>query len=145
MMKAMGPLVLFVIAAFLSPTAAPASELSEKKKQLEQEEDLAASVETMNKACETKITAGSDWKSFKMADLETYSGSTFCGIAISGLVEICNDVDGKEAVQKQVKNVTCKYGKKRQLTLKKGLLEFTIDWQASNNQVFVREMLNKSL
>lgn len=64
---------------------------------------------------------------------------------INGLAAICGDVDGKEAVQKQVKKVTCRYGKKRQLTIKKGVLEFTIDWQASNNDVFVREMLNKSL
>jgi hypothetical protein len=93
------------------------------------------------------MTGAFDWAGSKMEDLATYSPSGYCESAYTAPVQVCGDKDGKEAVQQKVKKVLCKFGGKgkRVLKLNGGTLEFTIDWDAANNDDYVKAFLMKNL
>lgn len=133
--------------AIFGGTLAYAESLGEKKKHKEQVEYLQKELDYTNEKCGTKITAEFDWSKSKLEDFDTYSAYGYCEATLDALESICEDADGKEAVQKDVKKVLCKFGGKgsRSITLKKGVLEWVIEWEASNNQDFIKEYLMKTL
>jgi hypothetical protein len=147
-MKMFQGLGLVVIAMSIGGASiAFAESLAEKKKHKEQVEYLQKELDYTNEKCGTKITASFDWSKSKLEDMDKYSAYGYCESALDALESICEDSDGKEAVQKDVKKVVCKFGAKdkRAISLKGGTLEWTMDWEASNNADYIKEYLMKTL
>lgn len=146
-MKRFQGMGLFVLGVMFVSGAAYAESLAEKKKHKEQVEYLNKELEYTNEKCGTKITASFDWSKSKLEDMNTYSAYGYCEAALDALESICEDSDGKEAVQKDVKSLVCRFGGKgsRAITLKKGVLDWTIEWEASNNGDYIKEYLMKTL
>jgi hypothetical protein len=133
--------------AIFGATLAYAENLAEKKKHKEQQEYLQKELDYTNEKCGTKITAEFDWSKSKLEDLDTYSGYGYCESVLDALETVCADDDGKAAIQKDVKKVLCKFGGKgsRSVSLKKGTIEYVIEWDAANSADFVKEYLMKTL
>jgi hypothetical protein len=131
----------------LLPSLARAESLEEKKKHNYEQEQIDKSADSTDQRCGTKITGQFDWKGTKLEDFSTNSPSGYCEAAFNALSLVCDDKDGKEAVQKKVKKVLCKFGgkDKRAIKLNGSTLEFTIDWGAANNDDYVKDFLMKKL
>lgn len=144
----------FTVAALLGlgllPALASAQSLEEKKYRKEQEAYLKSeSTDSMNEKCGTKIEVTIDWSKFKLDEIKSKNVSTYgyCQPSVNTVRSLCDDADAKPEVVKKVKKIVCKYGGpgKRALTLKGGTLEWTIDWDAANNDDYVKEFLMKNL
>lgn len=147
-MKMQQMFLALALAAFVVPSLAEAQSLGEKKKRKEQEEYLQKEVEYTQQQCGAKFPVSFDWAKFVLDDMQTYSAYGYCDSVLGALETVCGDADGKEAVQQKVKKVVCKFGgkDKRAINLgKDGTLEWTIDWDAANNEDYIKEYLMKAL
>jgi len=103
-----------------------------------------------NKKCETKISAEIDWPSFaaevdkRLDKNREVSIQSACSLPLQRLGAIC-DWDKKKPVQKKVTSYKCVFGgkKKRSIKLKKGALEYRVDFSARKNVGLVDKFLIK--
>ena len=127
-----------------------ASAQSLKVRQYAAEQDAALQVDELaptNTACQSKITASIDWSKYSESAMGKYSASGYCATALSGIRQICDNKLGLEAVQQKIQRLTCAFGPPggRTVALKDGTLSFTVDWEAANNEDYVREYLLNAL
>jgi hypothetical protein len=123
--------------------------LAEKKYRKDQEAHFQEeNIKPMQDQC-GRIEVSIDWSKFKLEEIEAKGVSTYCycSSAPDELRRLCADADSKAEVVKKVKKVVCKYGGpgKRSISLKKGTLEWTIDWDAANNDDYIHQYLMKNL
>lgn len=107
----------------------------------------AALVETavdLKEACGTDVDVSVDWRSFSPKKIGNHSVSSYCGAPLEALTSLCK---GGEAAQKyirsHVKKYTCSYGGegKRALKTKRGQVYYSVDFEAGNDDAFVRKQL----
>src|SRR4051794_7303686 len=100
---------------------------------------------TKEKCASPALTASIDWSTFKLEEIEHYSAATFCNAALEALQDVCGKQEGKEAVQAKVKNLSCKFGSKRDLSLGVGSLAYTMVWGYGPDKHYLYENLMKLL
>jgi hypothetical protein len=135
-----------IIAAMCS-TVVYAQSLKDKMYFEEQETYLAEEVTYLNKKCETKITVKFDWsKPPKPEERTTYSAHGYCNSALDGVRRVCESSQaGKGAVKDKIKSVTCAFGPRREIALKKGAIDYKINYNSANDVDFVFEYLQNNL
>ena len=108
--------------------------------------DLNKDVKLTNKSCQSSLTATFDWSAVPSADeLAKYSPEGYCNAALEGIQRVCSDQLGKDAVQKQIKKVTCGFATSRQVELKDGTLDYKINFNSANDADYVFEYLQNQL
>jgi hypothetical protein len=133
------------LVAAVAFTSANARSLKARKGMAEQEKILVKHIESLNKSCGTTIAVKFYWKDAPVADLEKHSASLFCAAALEGIGRTCADKLGKDAVQKQIKNVTCGFGPERSVAMKDGVVDFKINFSSYNDADFVHEFMQNNL
>jgi hypothetical protein len=103
-------------------------------------------VELTNKTCQSSLTATFDWSAAPPADeLAKYSPESYCNAALEAIQRVCIDQFGKDAVKKQIKQVTCGFATLRQVELKNGTLDYKINFNSVNDADYVFEYLQNQL
>ncbi len=90
--------------------------------------------------CKTKIDWSIDWQSFKGEIDKRLSKEdktllyASCGVPLNRLADICGS-DRKNKVKAKIKSYSCVYGgpKKQRLSLKKGKLQYNVDFTAEDS------------
>ncbi len=138
--------IVLLTLACLTPSITLAQSLAEKEKYASEDKQMIASVENTNKQCKTNITLKWDWSNFDKNALKERGAAGFCNEAFSAINSICSDsADGLEAVQKNIKTVTCAYATPRSITLENGNLTFGMNFDAANDRDAVYEFLKNNL
>lgn len=83
--------------------------LKEKKEISSANETIKEKIAEVNKACDAKINASVNYKSFKFDDSYSYgSAANYCGTVLDGIRYVCESgAEEKAAVKKGVKKLTC--------------------------------------
>ena len=144
-MKSLGYFVLAAAVAAAVTTGAGAQSLKARQFQAQQDDYLARSVADVAKRCNAPIAAKIDWSTISQDEPGSHSPSGFCGSALDSIGSLCGENLAKEAVQKSVKTVICKMGGPRALTLQDGTLTYTIDYDAANNDDYIKDFLKGHL
>ncbi|MGE5200914.1 MAG: hypothetical protein ACM3O6_02505 [Acidobacteriota bacterium] len=144
-MKSLGFFALAAIAAMAAAASAGAQSLKARQFQAQQDEYLAHSVDDTSKRCEATIAAKIDWPAIKQDEPGSSSPSGFCGEALNAIGSLCGQAMAKEAVQKGVKTLVCTMGGPRAISLKDGALTYTMDYDAANNEDFIKDFLKEHL
>ena len=118
--------LVLVIIAVLTPVAARAQSLEEKRWRETAEKEFKHALEATNKSCGTTIEGTLD-ANVKLDEWGTnmHPGS-LCNGTNYALRKLCEKADGKEAVSKGIKTLNCKSGPSPKLDLKAGVLDITI-------------------
>jgi len=135
----------FMLIALLAATGTQAQSLKEKQIQARQEAELAKDVEYTNKTCGSEITVRFDWSAVPPGALDKFSAEGYCDAALEGIRRVCTDAPGKDAVKQRLKNITCGFGHERAISLKEGLLAYTINFDSVNDADFVYAYLTNNL
>jgi hypothetical protein len=106
--------------------AVEAQPLKVQQQKVREEAGLAVEVVTLNKTCETQITATFNWET--VPEDRTDRASNFCNHALDGIERVCVDSLGKEAVRKQITEIKCSYAEQRSMSLSDGIFEFKSDF-----------------
>jgi hypothetical protein len=96
--------------------------------------------ERVDNSCKTKIAWSVDWKGFVGEIENRLSGKdrtllyASCGVPLNRLADICGS-DRKNKVKAKIKSYSCVYGgpKKQKLSLKKGKLQYNVDFTAEDS------------
>ncbi len=123
-----------------------AQSLAEKEQYAFEDKHMTSSVENANKQCKANIVLEWDWSNFDKAALKERGAASFCNEVFSAISNICSDsADGLEAVQNNIKTVTCGYATPRSITLENGNLVFGMNYDAANDRDAVYEFLKNNL
>jgi hypothetical protein len=119
---------------------------------LDQEKDLAGDIKELNKICESNIDVKLDWTAVpaEWSEKPNYSSATkpryHCRSALGGIEGIClTDALGRNAVQEQVKRVTCGFGAGSSILLKDGSLDIKMNFDEEPDGRFVAQYLHGRL
>jgi hypothetical protein len=119
---------------------------------LDQEKDLAGDVKNLNKFCESNIEVKLDWTSVpeEWSAKPNYSTSAkpryHCTAALEFIAGICRNAAGRNAVQQQVKSVTCGFGGEPSVSLKDGALDVKMNFDEDHpDGSFVAQYLHDHL
>lgn len=144
-MKSLGFFALAAIAAIAAAASAGAQSLKARQFQASQDEYLTRSVADVSKRCEAQIGAKIDWTAITQDEPGSHSPSGFCGSALDAIGSLCGEAMAKAAVQKGVKILVCTMGGPRAISLKDGTLTYTMDYDAANNEDFIKDFLKEHL
>ena len=111
----------------------------------QQEAALAKDVERTNKQCGSGFTVKFDWTGIPPGALNEFSAAGYCDAALEGIRRICEESLGKDAVKQKIKSMTCGFGGERAISLTNGSLEYTINFNSTNDADFVYAYLQNSL
>jgi hypothetical protein len=114
-------------------------------KEPEQEAALAKDVERTNKQCGSGFTVRFNWTGIPPGALNEFSAAGYCDAALDAIRRICEESLGKDAVKQKIKSMTCGFGGERAISLRNGSLEYTINFNSSNDADFVYAYLQNSL
>jgi hypothetical protein len=135
---------ILIIAISLALSSAA---LADDENLAQAKEDLALkeTATELKDKCGVTPKATIDWKSFPK-DYGNYSVSGYCGSGLDAIRRHCDGKAKKALIKKKLKSYTCKFGGKgkRGLTVKKGVVTFTLDFEAGNNDAFARKELLRS-
>ncbi len=148
--------VVTVVSTLVLVAGPAGAEYSLREKQFMKQEDgyLAPHVKKANEKCGSSLNASIDWASFqgevnKRLDGKLHrSPSGYCALVPDNMWSMCrDDADAKAAIQKKVKTYVCKFGGKgkRNISLDGSTLTFWVDWEAPNNDPYIKGYLGKKL
>jgi hypothetical protein len=118
---------------------------------LDQEKDLAGDIKELNKFCESNIDVKLDWTAVpaEWSAKPNYSTAAkpryHCRRALGGIEGICRNAAGRNAVQRQVKSVTCGFGAEPSILLKDGALDIKMNFDEEPDGRFVARYLHDHL
>lgn len=144
-MKSVGFFALAAIAAMGVAAGAAAQSLKARQFQAKEDEYLARSVADASKRCEAKIAAKIDWTAIAQDEPGSSSPSGYCGEVLNAIGSLCGQAMAKEAVQKGVKTLICTMGGPRAISLKEGTLTYTMEYDAANNEDYIKDFLKEHL
>jgi hypothetical protein len=123
-----------------------AQSLKDKEYFASEEKHLADSLALTSKQCGIDMTAKFDWANVPMpaAGQPRYSPSGYCSAVFGGIRRACASELGKEAVKK-IKSLNCAFGAQRSIAIKDGAIDYTINYQSSNDVDFVFAYLQSNL
>jgi hypothetical protein len=119
---------------------------------LDQEKDLAGDIKALNKICESNIDVKLDWTAVPAEWSANPNSSSaakpryHCRRALGGIEGIClSNALGRNAVQRQVKSVTCGFGAEPSILLKDGALDIKMNFDEEPDGRFVARYLHDHL
>jgi hypothetical protein len=136
----------------LSVASAPAQTDKMREPMARETVKLLKSTNRVNGICGSHFTAEFDWRGIKSISEADFQGpADKCGDALVGIEYVCRDALGKEAVQNQIKGLTCSFGPEPTLTFRDGRLDYRMDPSYGNfrsgisNWQFIKMTLEKAL
>lgn len=135
-----------------SPARADYS-LREKQYMKGEEKELAKAVTNTNTKCTMKLNAVIDWKSWRKEMNRILDGEvrrsvySYCQLVPDNMWSMCSDKTAADAIRKKIKTFVCKFGGKgkRDIKLTGSTLSFWVDWEAANNDPYIKQYLGKKL
>jgi hypothetical protein len=118
------------VAAAISLSAAPASAQTDKMREqmARQTAKLLEYTKGANETCSSHFTSEFDWRGIRAnSEVDFRNPADKCEDALAGIVRVFRDALGKEAVQNQIKVLTCRFGPEPALTFRDGRLDYQID------------------
>ena len=142
------PSLIAVTALLAGATiAASAQSLEIRKRQADQESELATLVALTDKKCGIELKATIDTASFNADEFLQKSVVSWCAAALTALENVCSDDMGKKAVAGAVKSLTCSGGPAVSVELGNGELKYAFPFSSASNanEMTIRTYLEKHL
>lgn len=128
-------------------TAASAQSLEIRKRQAEQEGELATLVALTNGKCGIDLKTTIDTASFNQDEFLQKSVVSWCSAALTALENVCGDAMGKKAIAGAVKSLTCAGAPAVSVDLTNGELKYAFPFSSASNanELMIRSYLEKHL
>lgn len=128
-------------------SAATAQSLEIRKRQADQESELATLVALTNKKCGIDLKATIETATFNPDEFLQKSAVSWCSAALTALENVCSDAMGKQAVAGAVKSLTCSGAASVSVELSNGDLKYAFPFSSASNanEMFIRTYLEKHL
>lgn len=125
---------------------ASAQSLEIRKRQAQQEAELAKLVALTNNKCGMQLQATIDTASFNPDEFLKQTVVSWCSAALTALENVCSDDAGKQAVA-AVKTLTCSGAPAVSVELSNGNLKYAFPFSSSSNanEMTIRTYLEKHL
>ena len=145
-MKTLNLLATTVLLAGATAVAS-AQSLEIRKRQADQDSELATLVALTNKKCGIELKATIDAASFNADEFLQKSAVSWCSAALTALENVCSDDMGKKAVAGAVKSLTCAGGPAVSVELTNGELKYAFPFSSASNanEMTIRTYLEKHL
>jgi len=118
---------------------------SRQERETQQQAGFTEVVKEMNAACGTNVTATIDWKSVTDDIIKKYSVPSYCGNPLEALQKLCGSKVGKRVISAKVKSFSCQFGSELKLEVKEGVVSFTTQQDAANQQEYATQFFEKNL
>jgi len=127
--------------------AASAQSLEIRKRQAEQEGELATLVALTNNKCGIDLKTTIDTASFNPDEFLQKSAVSWCSAALTALENVCSDAMGKKAIASAVKSLTCSGATAVSVELSNGELKYAFPFSSASNanELVIRSYLEKHL
>jgi len=127
--------------------AATAQSLEIRKRQAEQEGELATLVALTNSKCGIDLKTTIDTPTFNPDEFLQKSVVSWCSAALTALENLCSDDMGKKAIAGAVKSLTCSGGPAVSIGLTDGNLKYAFPFSSASNanEMILRTYLEKHL
>jgi hypothetical protein len=124
-----------------------AQSLEIRKRQAEQEGELATLVALTNKKCGIDLKATIETATFDPDEFLQKSAVSWCSAALTALENVCSDAMGKQAVAGAIKSLTCAGGPAVSVELTNGDLKYAFPFSSASNanELTIRTYLEKHL
>jgi hypothetical protein len=97
-----------------------------------EEQSLAESAASVDADCGSKLKVGVVWDTVEDKALQERSISDYCDSVLAALHAACATPAGKQFVQQQVRQVTCRFDGKGEMSLNAGQLSWAINFELSD-------------
>ncbi len=127
--------------------AATAQSLEIRKRQADQEAELATLVALTNTKCGIDLKTTIDTASFNPDEFLQKSVVSWCSAALTALENVCSDDMGKKAIAGAVKSLTCSGAPAVSVGLTDGNLKYAFPFSSASNanEMIIRTYLEKHL
>ena len=127
--------------------AACAQSLEIRKRQAEQEAELATLVALTNNKCGIDLKTTIDTTSFNQDEFLQKSVVSWCSAALTALENVCSDAMGRKAIAGAVKSLTCSGAPAVSVELTNGELKYAFPFSSASNanELTIRSYLEKHL
>lgn len=127
--------------------AATAQSLEIRKRQADQEAELATLVALTNNKCGITLKATIDTASFNPDEFLQKSVVSWCSAALTAMENVCSDDMGKKAIAGGVKSLTCSGAAAVSVELANGELKYAFPFSSASNanEMTIRTYLEKHL
>jgi len=127
--------------------AASAQSLEIRKRQAEQEAELATLVALTNTKCGIDLKTTIDTPTFNADEFLQKSVVSWCSAALTALENVCSDDMGKKAIAGAVKSLTCSGAPAVSVGLTDGNLKYAFPFSSASNanEMIIRTYLEKHL
>jgi len=127
--------------------AATAQSLEIRKRQADQEAELATLVAFTNTKCGIDLKTTIDTASFNPDEFLQKSVVSWCSAALTALENVCSDDMGKKAIAGAVKSLTCSGAPAVSVGLTDGNLKYAFPFSSASNanEMIIRTYLEKHL
>ncbi len=142
LVRSMGVVALLLT---VGTTAVYAQSLKMKQREEVQDQELIKDAKDTNESCGIDIPIKFDWKNAPADLINANSPEGYCDSMLHSVRRVCEDPNGKSAVKEKVKSITCGFGPDRSMSLKDGALNYTINFNSSNDSDFAYEFLQNNL
>jgi hypothetical protein len=141
--KLLATTALLVAAASI----ATAQSLEIRKRQTEQEDELATLVALANKKCGIDLKTTIETATFNPDEFLQKSVVSWCSAALTALENVCSDAAGKQAVVGAIKSLTCSGAPAVSVELTNGDLKYSFPFSSASNanEMVIRTYLEKHL
>jgi 7-keto-8-aminopelargonate synthetase-like enzyme len=139
--------LLVTTALLAAATAAMAQSLEMRKRQADQDAELARLVALTDKSCGIDLKARIDGASFDADEFMQKSAVNWCAAALTAMENLCGDAMGKQAVAAGVKSLTCSGAPAVSVELSNGELKYAYPFSSASNanEQVIRTYLGKHL
>ena len=127
--------------------AVSAQSLEIRKRQADQEGELATLVALTNSKCGIDLKTTIDTPSFNPDEFLQKSVVSWCSAALTAMENLCSDAMGKKAVAGAIKSLTCSGGPAVSVGLTDGNLKYAFPFSSASNanEMTIRTYLEKHL
>ena len=128
-------------------SAASAQSLEIRKRQADQEGELATLVALTNNKCGIDLKATIETATFNPDEFLQKSVVSWCSAALTALENVCSDAMGKQAVAGAIKSLTCSGAASVSVELSNGNLKYAFPFSSASNanEMIIRTYLEKHL
>lgn len=134
-------------ALLVAASTATAQSLEIRKRQAEQEGELATLVALTNNKCGIDLKTTIDTASFNPDEFLQKSAVSWCSAALTALENVCSDAMGKKAIAGAVRSLTCSGAAAVSVELSNGELKYAFPFSSASNanELVIRSYLEKHL
>jgi hypothetical protein len=128
-------------------SAAIGQSLEIRKRQADQEAEMARLTALTNKACGIDLKTTIETATFNPDEFLQKSVASWCAAALTALENVCSDAMGKQAVAGAIKGLTCSGAPAVSVELTNGELKYAFPFSSATNEneMTIRTYLGKHL